>query len=29
MALNGNALSELAIPDGTTVQEHDVVVDGD
>ena len=29
MALNGNALSELAIPDGTTVQEHDVVVEGD
>jgi predicted acyltransferase (DUF342 family) len=29
VALNGNALSELAIPDGTTVQEHDVVVDGD
>jgi predicted acyltransferase (DUF342 family) len=29
VALNGNALSELAIPDGTTVQEHDVVVEGD
>ena len=29
MSLNGDALSELAIPDGTTVEEHDVVVDGD
>jgi predicted acyltransferase (DUF342 family) len=29
VSLSGTTLSELAIPDGTTVEEHDVVVDGD
>ncbi|MEF8781167.1 MAG: polymer-forming cytoskeletal protein [Haloferacaceae archaeon] len=29
MSLAGDPLEELSIPDGTTVEEHDVVVDGD
>ncbi|WP_134670695.1 polymer-forming cytoskeletal protein [Halorussus marinus] len=29
MSLRSNPLDELAIPDGTTVEEHDLVTDGD